>query len=380
MHPAPLTVGEPAPWFACPTQGSRRFVFDTVGGRYVVLSFLEGSEHPLAIALRHAIERHRSRFDDINVCFFGVSVHADDERLQRLPDSVPGVRFFFDLDRSVSTSYRAASESDYHPVTYVLDPMLRVYAVLTLEAGVDAHIASLLRVLADLPKIGPSHAAQTAAPILVVPRIFEARLCRMLIDYYQARGGDDSGFMRDVEGKTVKIVDYGHKRRRDASVEDEALRRSCMVRIHDRLLPEVHKAFQFRATRMERYIVSCYDAEEGGHFRPHRDNTTKGTAHRRFAVSLFLNSGEYEGGFLRFPEFGSPLYSAPTGGAVVFSCSLLHEATPVTKGRRYMFLPFLYDEPARRVRDENFQYLDPEFRPADNETSSRAPRPPATGR
>jgi hypothetical protein len=79
----------------------------------------------------------------------------------------------------------------------------------------------------------------------------------MLIDYYQARGGDDSGFMRDVEGKTVKIVDYGHKRRRDASVEDEALRRSCMVRIHDRLLPEVHKAFQFRATRMERYIVSC---------------------------------------------------------------------------------------------------------------------------
>jgi hypothetical protein len=28
----------------------------------------------------------------------------------------------------------------------------------------------------------------------------------------------------------------------------------------------------------------------------------------------------------------------------VFSCSLLHEATRVTAGRRYAFLPFFYDQ------------------------------------
>jgi predicted 2-oxoglutarate/Fe(II)-dependent dioxygenase YbiX len=163
--------------------------------------------------------------------------------------------------------------------------------------------------------------------------------------------------MRDVNGRTVAIVDHGHKRRRDRMIEDDVLRNACMARIHDRLIPELRKAFQFRATRIERYLVACYDAEEGGHFRRHRDNTTKGTAHRRFAVSLFLNSGQYEGGFLRFPEFGSGLYTAPAGGAVVFSCSLLHEATPVTQGRRYMFLPFLYDEDARRIREENVSFL-----------------------
>jgi predicted 2-oxoglutarate/Fe(II)-dependent dioxygenase YbiX len=130
-----------------------------------------------------------------------------------------------------------------------------------------------------------------------------------------------------------------------------------MVRMHDRLRPEIERAFQFQATRMERYIVSCYDSGEGGYFKPHRDNNTKGTAHRRFAVSLFLNSGEYEGGLLRFPEFGNALYGAPAGGAVVFSCSMLHEATPVTRGRRYMFLPFLYDEAAARVREENQKFL-----------------------
>ncbi|HSA82007.1 MAG TPA: hypothetical protein VLE23_14415, partial [Geminicoccaceae bacterium] len=41
----------------------------------------------------------------------------------------------------------------------------------------------------------------------------------------------------------------------------------------------------------------------------------------------------------------------------VFSCSLLHEAQPVTAGRRYAFLPFLYDEAAARIRVANNRYL-----------------------
>jgi predicted 2-oxoglutarate/Fe(II)-dependent dioxygenase YbiX len=113
---------------------------------------------------------------------------------------------------------------------------------------------------------------------------------------------------------------------------------------------------------MERYIVSCYDSSSGGFFRPHRDNTTKGTAHRRFAVTINLNTEDYEGGDLRFPEFGSRLYRAPTGGAVVFSCSLLHEATPVTKGIRYAFLPFLDDDAAAKIRQANSGYLDESIR------------------
>jgi hypothetical protein len=100
------------------------------------------------------------------------------------------------------------------------------------------------------------------------------------------------------------VRDYGHKRRRDQEISEEPLRKACMFCIHDRLVPEIHKAFQCRATRIERYIVACYEAATGGHFRAHRDNTTKGTAHRRFAVSLMLNTGEHEGGMVQFPEFG----------------------------------------------------------------------------
>lgn len=37
----------------------------------------------------------------------------------------------------------------------------------------------------------------------------------------------------------------------------------------------------------------------------------------------------------------------------MFSCSLLHAVTPVTKGCRYAFLPFLYDEAAAALRERN---------------------------
>jgi predicted 2-oxoglutarate/Fe(II)-dependent dioxygenase YbiX len=163
--------------------------------------------------------------------------------------------------------------------------------------------------------------------------------------------------MREKDGKTVSVTDYSHKRRSDYDIKDQQLIKECQVRLHRRLIPEIKKAFQFQATRIERHIVSCYDAGVGAHFNRHRDNTTKGTAHRRFAVSLNLNAEEFEGGDLRFAEFGLRTYRPPTGGAVVFSCSLLHEALPITRGKRYAFLPFLYDDEAAKIRQANLKFL-----------------------
>jgi predicted 2-oxoglutarate/Fe(II)-dependent dioxygenase YbiX len=71
-------------------------------------------------------------------------------------------------------------------------------------------------------------------------------------------------------------------------------------------------------------------------------------------VSLNLNA-EFEGGNLRFPEFGRRTFKPPVGGAIVFSCSLLHEATAITNGKRYAFLPFLYDEEAAKIRQQNLK-------------------------
>jgi hypothetical protein len=132
----------------------------------------------------------------------------------------------------------AQPDGDYRRVTYVLDPALRVVAVLPFSPAVETDLASLKTVIDGIPAVGPRRLAASRAPVLVLPRIFEPKLCSALIGYYNR----------------------------------------------------------------------CY--------------------------------------------------SAPTGGAVVFSCSLLHEATTVMKGRRYMFLPFLCDDAARRIREDNMPFLD----------------------
>lgn len=354
----PLTAGEPAPWFHCRTGRRARFAFDTVAGRHIVLCFFGSAGEPRAARYLEGIGAMRGRFDDESLAFFGVSTDPADEAQGHIADAVSGIRYFRDFDREVSRAYGALdAAASYRPITYVLDPALRVLAALPFTGSPETDLATLRTVLDKLPTAAPPAPAAPHAPVLVVPRVFERELCRRLVAYYEARGGRPSGFMRDVEGRTVELSDPAHKRRRDCVVEDRALVRACRLRIHARLVPEIAKAFQFKATRIERDIVACYDAADAGHFRAHRDNTTLGTAHRRFAVSLFLNTGAYEGGYLRFPEYGSALYGAPVGGAVVFSCSLLHEATPVARGRRYMFLPFLYDDAAARVREENRRFL-----------------------
>lgn len=344
-----LLPGEAAPWFRSPTLGGRDdFSFDTVAGRHVVMLFAETAGSDQGQAALHKLAASRALFDDQRACFFGVTCDPADAGTGRIARMMPGIRWFLDYDRTLSQSFGAVGGDGKHrPHWLLLDPALRVIARTDLSGG-DRLLAHLAGLLAPPREEG-------IAPVLVVPQIFDDALCRRLIDLYDLHGGKPSGYMSEKDGKTVGVLNAAFKRRQDLYLDDEPdLREIIRQRLSRLLVPLIERAFQFRATRIERYLVACYDGDgEGGYFKPHRDNSTTGTAHRRFACTINLNAGEYEGGDLRFPEFGERLYRAPTGGAVVFSCSLMHEATPVTRGRRYACLPFLYDEAAARLREEN---------------------------
>lgn len=369
MRRALLGYGEPAPWFSGQTHLNAKFHFDTIGGHPVVLTFFRSAADPLSHAIIELLEQRQLDFEDgAKSLFFGVSTDPQDLALSRLQER-RGMRFFFDLDAHISKLFGAVDEAyvvaidapvpseAYRCFSVVLDQRLRCVRVVTFSDDAARHVAEVMSIANDLVETSPFVLGRPQAPVLIVPRVFEPELCRRLIDHYEQHGGQESGFMRDVNGKTVGLYDYAHKRRRDQEIVDDELRRACMIRIHDRLAPEVLKAYQFKATRMERYIVACYESETQGHFNRHRDNTTLATAHRKFAVSLNLNTGEFDGGQVWFPEFGRQVFVPPAGGCVVFSCSLLHEALPVTKGKRYVFLPFLYDDEAARIRVQTERHL-----------------------
>ncbi|MGH2340572.1 2OG-Fe(II) oxygenase [Segnochrobactraceae bacterium EtOH-i3] len=352
-----IGFGTPAPMFYGRTRARADFAFHSVAGRYIVLAFLGQGELPAARAALEAVAARASVFDDHKASFFGVTLDPRDAGDPAFADVIPGRRFFFDTDGAISDRYglldrQADGQVRFRPAVFLLDPALRVMERVTLT-----EIGPLLDRLAALPEVDDHAGVALTAPVLIVPRVFEPAFCQALIGDYLAHGGTESGTMVEVDGMTVGRLDPGFKRRQDHTVSDPKLLAAARARVHDRLVPEIRRAFSFAATRMERYIVARYPADTGGFFRPHRDNTTKGTAHRRFAVSINLNAEAFSGGDLRFPEFGSRTYRPPTGGAVVFSCSLLHEATPVTAGVRYAFLPFLYDDAAARIRADNQRFL-----------------------
>jgi hypothetical protein len=192
----------------------------------------------------------------VRASFFGVSVDPADQTQNRVQESMPGIRFFWDFDATVSRLYGAAQREQRpgDPISLrrfwiVLDPTLRVLKVFPL-----AEHSALFDYLGQLPPPSRFTGIDLQAPILFLPNVFEPEFCRHLIGLYEAHGGEESGFMRDVNGKTV---------------------------------------------------------------------------------------------------YGPRSFKPPPGGAVVFSCSLLHAVSRVTSGRRYAFLPFLYDDAAAKIREAN---------------------------
>jgi len=323
----PLRPGQNAPWFTAATPSNPEFAFDTAAGRFVVMLFLPDAPDARVQALR-TLAANQRLFDDANRCAF--VVYRDPAMTGGLRD-MRGLRWMLDADGAITRHFGP------EPHWLLLDPTLRAVGATAIEDG-EAFMARI----AALPHPGQHAGTPLHAPALIVPNVFEPELCEALIGLHQGDGGEFTGVMRDVEGRTVAVMDE-LKKRRDLWLQDQVLQTAIRERLERRLYPMIHRGLGFTVTRIERYLVSCYDAADGGVFHPHRDNTTLGTAHRKFACSINLNA-EFEGGDLRFAEYGPATYRAPPGGAVVFSCAMMHEATPVTAGRRYAFLPFFFDE------------------------------------
>jgi predicted 2-oxoglutarate/Fe(II)-dependent dioxygenase YbiX/peroxiredoxin len=342
-----VVLGDPVPLFSAPVVTGGSFDLHVSAGRWVVLSFLGSPANPRAMAEIAELARAGASFGEDHVAIGCVFTGQPDDIASLA--AIGGNKLFFlaDYDGAISRSFGAHEM----PRTVVLDPMLRAVADIAWDMP-QGHAEIVGNVLRGLPAVDDSAGVPMFAPALMVPRVFGFDICDFLVQFYEQQGGVDSGFQFDVAGKTTTLSDWRLKRRSDVTVAAPEVRDLVRGQIVRRLLPAIEQYFQFRATRMDRCIVACYDSEVGGHFHRHRDNVNAGAQHRRFAVSINLNNN-FEGCDLMFPEFGRKAYRPSEGGALVFSCGALHQVTPVTKGRRYAFLAFLYGEEDVKKREAN---------------------------
>ena len=341
-----VPLGDPVPWFGAPALGEGSFNLQVAAGRWIVLAFLGCADDRGIDGELDALFGNVD-FEEDHVIFCGVLM-GPPGALERFANRTgAAVSFVADHDGAISRSFGAAETSR----VFVLDPMLRAVANIPREAS-GAHIKAVCDVINGLPAVDDSAGMPLTAPVLIVPRVLDFPLCQTLVRVFDEVGGEDSGFLLDVDGRTARTIDHRLKRRSDLVVVHPVLREAMRSQVVRRLVPAIERFFQFKATRLDRYIVSCYDSAVGGHFHRHRDNDNVGAQHRRFAVTINLNQ-DYEGGELIFPEFGRRRYRAPMGGAVVFSCGALHQVMPVTKGRRYAFVAFLYGEADAALREAN---------------------------
>jgi peroxiredoxin len=349
-----LETGDPAPHFS-QVGLSSQFNLSNLGGGFIVLAFFLTSSLGVGKAVLDIIAQRRRIFDGEKIRFLAITLDQKDSA--RLTDT-PGFQTVLDTDGKVARRYGVIPSKappgtrtiQFRPRLIVLDPRLRVVANIELRTD-GSNADHIIPEIENLPGLAMAEPLLTP-PVLIVPRIFPPELCRQLIAGFASQKRPQTGVVSQTGDSSTVVLNPDFKRRRDHMIDDPAMIATFKAMLRRRLLPEIAKAFQFHVTHVERHVISCYSAEEQGHFQAHRDNNATGTLYRRFATTINLNS-EYEGGTLSFPEFGPQAFKPPVGGAVVFSCSLLHAVAPMTSGKRYAYLPFFYDDAAAKILEQN---------------------------
>ena len=338
-----MEAGDRAPNFILKDQGGEVFeLYISISGGSIVLVVMasEGEENiPLLRALNEKLPEFEAQNAHLYVvCNDTVESHA--ALSQELDLHFPLIA---DPGGEVTDWFLSSAQAPA-PVVFVLDPNQRL---VSLKGGANGDAGVLpshaLQEVTEIAPKGKPRIFSELAPALFIPNVFSRDYCRRLIDLWET-GGHTSGMVgKGVSEDYAQRVDYGYKRREDHLIDDLELDKEISFLLGPRLGPEVQKIYYYENWTFEKFRIGCYEDTDAGCFKAHRDNFNESVKDRHYAITINLNAEDYEGGDLRFPEYGIDLYRPPTGGAIVFSCSLLHEVVPVTKGRRFVFLTFLVD-------------------------------------
>ncbi|HXV24187.1 MAG TPA: 2OG-Fe(II) oxygenase [Alphaproteobacteria bacterium] len=344
LHATAFGPGDRGPNFVLPDAEGRLLMFyERVRGNPFALLFL--GDLPSGGEARRTLAGFAARQERFAVAGFDLfAVVVGESAVAGSAAAESGARFliFADPKAKITGGYCApAGFPASGPACFLFDANQRLLAAGA--AAADSADWAFDR-LAALSPPTPVQTVSGIAPVLMVPRVIDPALCQALIQRWEAHHEEGTVGSVISDNEIDRVYD-AMKRRRDHRIEDPALHAELAQLIGRRIAPELDKAFLFREFRFDRFLVTCYDAGRGDYFRRHRDNLSPSTVDRRIALTLNLNTEDFTGGELCFPEYGPQRYRPQTGAAILFSCSLIHEALPVTEGRRFTLLSFLRDRP-----------------------------------
>ncbi len=329
-----MTVGDRAPNFLLKDfDGSKHELYNTdiTGGPIIVLiPGTNGSD------ILGKFTKQAEKFSAFGAHRYAIIAPNDGNG----PAASRGSEFILleDPDNAVRRGYLEASGLSA-PALFALDPNQRIVAIA--DAGeADAFSDIARKAFERIAPREPPKLISVQAPVLFIPDALSGIDCDRLIEAWD-KGGKQKNVVNVASGAATSKAGRSEVKRRSDVIIEGAMERHLLITLMPRFAPEIERVFSFdKEWGFEKFRVGCYEAEDAGFFRPHRDNPSEALSHRHFAASLNLNEG-YEGGYLRFPEYGPDHYAPPKGGVLVFSCGLLHEVVPVTSGRRFTLLTFI---------------------------------------
>lgn len=205
-------------------------------------------------------------------------------------------------------------------VSFLLDGNQRAFAIRGLEAGQAEWAVAMLKARS----IEPARILSAAAPVLLLPGVLDAEDCAHLLE--QIKSADSAAG--------------------SAPIADPHLAERIGKLLLRRIGPEVEKAFGFDDFAFKSTVLRWNNAGTAAPLDRRREIDDPAVQGRSFFLLLDLAGEAYEDGDILFPEYGPHSYRPGTGGAVVFSGTMLRELRPVGAGRRCMLTATLRRQPS----------------------------------
>jgi predicted 2-oxoglutarate/Fe(II)-dependent dioxygenase YbiX len=339
----PIAAGDPLPWLRVRMLPGGEVNLEQFGGLVTALVFLGTAADARAVAV---LARLGAAFDALRqdlplnrlavVPVFADQASLDHPAVREWQRRAPAIA---DANLALHRAFGLVAGNAVRIMGFVTDAQLVVRAVVEFAAP-DSFVASI----AAAVRAQVSANATQRAPLLILPGVFSADECTMLIAHYRASTPEGSGYvLKAADGKYQHIDDPNRKVRSDVILAAESdLFASVMERLRRRVFVPMRRYFMFETVALERILLARYGADTGGHFRKHRDFGDD-ASHREFGLTVNLNE-DFAGGALTFSEFPGESQKPPTGAALVYSGAITHLVEPVTRGERFCLLSFMMGE------------------------------------